>query len=195
MSDRKLIPAEELRDAELHATDQLIELEPKHYNAWSHRIFIAAKFGLFDTDSEIDFTTKLIALDVRNNSAWNYRRHAMRSHPHRYESELSFCMDKIRVAPDNESPWVYLRSLPGWEKNGELENLCQNLLISSNDLKSGVLFRDAIETLARIYELRSDIASRTSVLGLLAKKDHVRRCFFEDCMSRSKKDSVSAYDS
>lgn len=119
----------------------------------------------------------------------------MRSHPHRYESELSFCMNKIRAAPDNESPWVYLRSLPGWEQNGELENLCQNLLISTNDPKSGVVFRDAIETLARIYEFRGDIANMTSVLSLIAKKDFVRRCFFDDYIARSKKESASAYDS
>lgn len=71
----------------------------KRFNIWQH---------------EMDDTNELIQSDVRNNSAWNHRFFVMKCAPAGpskpdVRTETLYAMEKILLAPSNESPWQYLR--------------------------------------------------------------------------------------
>ena len=172
---RGLLETDAVLAYELDALDQLIELEPKHYNAWSHRLYLAKKYDLFSTCSEVEFAEKFIDLDVRNNSAWSYRRVAVRPDPSQSSTEIGFCLQKIRLAPSNESAWSYLRTIPGWESNEAVETTCEHLY-NEAEVAGGSLISvfEAMRTLAQVYESRELPQKAVEVLRKLAAEDHIR---------------------
>ena len=175
-----MVEAESVLQAELDATDQLIQIEPKHYNAWSHRLYIARRFGLLNSDSELDFTAKFIELDVRNNSAWSYRRYVFADHD--VEKEIQFCLSKLRLSPSNESVWVYLRSLKDWQNHSDVESLCMEYV---NGIKLSpkpidiVHYRDVLDTAVQIFKSRGEHDSANQFLNLLKQGDHIRERLHE----------------
>ncbi|EFA82811.1 protein prenyltransferase alpha subunit [Heterostelium album PN500] len=92
--------------------DRLFE-DAKNYHAWAHRQWVMTAFNLWD--QELPFVESLLKLDHRNNSAWNQRFFVI-EHKHRLplplpvlESEIATTLSFIRISPNNESPWSYLR--------------------------------------------------------------------------------------
>ncbi|KAL7753722.1 CAAX geranylgeranyltransferase alpha subunit [Sorochytrium milnesiophthora] len=89
--------------------------DAKNYHAWLFRQWLVKHFKLWDR--ELQFINDMLMSDVRNNSAWNYRFFYYAQSPSSLvsgdaasvEQEVSFVLDKIRLAPSNESPWEYLR--------------------------------------------------------------------------------------
>lgn len=65
--------------------------------------------------SELKFTGKFLDEDVRNNSAWNQRFFIMKQRGKvdffLVKKELSYAIEKIKLAFDNESSFNYLRGL------------------------------------------------------------------------------------
>lgn len=64
--------------------------------------------------TELQETSLYIDADVRNNSAWNHRFFIVHASPGETSSaeidrELEFAMAAVRKAPNNHSPWNYLR--------------------------------------------------------------------------------------
>ena len=55
----------------------------------------------------------MIRADLRNNSAWNYRysiiQDTTKFSPEVIEREIKFTIEKIKLAPSNESAWNYLK--------------------------------------------------------------------------------------
>ena len=89
----------------------MIENDSKNYHAWSYRQWVVSKNNLWEF--ELADMTRLIDLDIRNNSSWNERYFIMKNRLEQFnqshlESEIQFCMEKIRLAPNNESSWNYL---------------------------------------------------------------------------------------
>jgi len=140
---------------ELEVIAELIELEPKHYNAWSHRLFLFNTFKL-PINGELEFTKKFIDLDVRNNSAWSYRRQLLMSDSSAGDigaDEMEFVIAKISLAPSNESPWVYLRSFNGWFPCDRIFGLCLQVIHSARENGMSLQFvRDAVDTLILYYQ-------------------------------------------
>lgn len=71
----------------------------KRFNQWQH---------------EMEDTDTLIKSDVRNNSAWNHRFFVFKCAPDGpnkpdVRTEVLYTLDKILLAPSNESPWQYLK--------------------------------------------------------------------------------------
>ena len=101
--------------AELEFVARVLELDAKNYHAWAHRQWALLTYGGALWDGELDFAAGLLQLDVRNNSAWNHRwfvvtREATPAPPAAASRELDFAFAAIVRAPNNESPWNYVRA-------------------------------------------------------------------------------------
>ncbi|KAK2146850.1 hypothetical protein LSH36_582g03048, partial [Paralvinella palmiformis] len=111
----RMVVVEWLNDAsrELDFTQKILKMDAKNYHAWQHRQWVLKKFDLWE--NEIDYVNKLLNEDLRNNSAWNQRYFVINSTtkftPEVMEREIRFTQVMINKAPNNESPWNYLRGL------------------------------------------------------------------------------------
>jgi protein farnesyltransferase/geranylgeranyltransferase type-1 subunit alpha len=96
----------------------------------------------------------MIDNDIRNNSAWNHRYYIFYETKKSLDSdaiqeEVNFCLQKIRLAPNNESAWNYLRGIlqeVGLSKNEMVNEYCEEML--NNDTANCHLIQfilDAIE--------------------------------------------------
>jgi len=97
---------------ELAYTTLMIEEDSKNYHAWAHRQWATTTFSLWD--SELAAIEEFINGDCRNNSAWN-QRFFLVSHfgwtPETRDKEIDFAIHYIKKAPNNQSPWAYLRGV------------------------------------------------------------------------------------
>lgn len=90
--------------------------DSKNYHTWSYRQWLVRHFNLWD--GEISYVEELIDRDIRNNSAWNHRffvsfhdKKPDEISPDITQREITFAKDKIALAPNNPSPWNYLRGV------------------------------------------------------------------------------------
>jgi protein farnesyltransferase/geranylgeranyltransferase type-1 subunit alpha len=107
-------------DAERTFIGEMMELDAKNYHVWSYRQWLVRRFGLWDDREELEEVERLLRSDVRNNSAWNHRwyvRFGRDGGEVRFwdrdgvQEELRYAMEKVRLAPQNQSPWNYIRGL------------------------------------------------------------------------------------
>lgn len=97
----------------------MLQKDTKNYHVWSYRQWAVGRFNLWDDADEMAFVEKLLQDDVRNNSAWNHRWYLVFGRPTGkpiaekavVQRELKFAEDAVRKAPQNESPWNYIRAL------------------------------------------------------------------------------------
>lgn len=96
-----------------------MQKDAKNYHVWCYRQWAVKRFNLWDEASELAYMEKLLTEDIRNNSAWNHRWYLIFGRPHGepfankevVQREVTFAQNAIRQAPQNESPWNYLRAL------------------------------------------------------------------------------------
>eukprot|EP01137_Pigoraptor_chileana_P009429 Opistho-2@57691 len=98
---------------ELDFTAAALAKDSKNYHAWTHRQWVNRTFALWD--GERTFVDRLLREDIRNNSAWNHR-HFVVTHTTGWTgetvvAETEYALAIIRRAPNNESPWSYIRGL------------------------------------------------------------------------------------
>jgi protein farnesyltransferase/geranylgeranyltransferase type-1 subunit alpha len=105
---RKVI-IEKLNDPshEKKVLNEIFADEPKNFHGWCHRIWVVRRFNLIE--GEFEFVDKLLKEDVRNNSAWNYRFFLIKFTNSKIDDEIEYTLNKIALAPMNESPYSYLR--------------------------------------------------------------------------------------
>ncbi|KAJ1667802.1 CAAX geranylgeranyltransferase alpha subunit [Coemansia sp. RSA 1813] len=109
---------------ELLFASNAIDGDSKNFHAWSYRQWIVRTYGIWD--QELVFIETMINEDVRNNSAWNQRYFVLmgngRGKPARElepssledalaDREIDYAIEKIKLAPNNESPWSYITGL------------------------------------------------------------------------------------
>eukprot|EP01114_Cavostelium_apophysatum_P019247 TRINITY_DN6149_c0_g2_i1.p1 TRINITY_DN6149_c0_g2~~TRINITY_DN6149_c0_g2_i1.p1 ORF type:complete len:337 (-),score=73.09 TRINITY_DN6149_c0_g2_i1:37-981(-) len=108
-----------------------IEADSKNYHAWAYRQWVVSTYNLWD--GELDYLDEVLKADMRNNSAWNQRYFVVtrnRTRPFTTElrdTEIDFAFKWIRKAPNNESPWVYLKGLfmnDKYASNPDLKTKC-----------------------------------------------------------------------
>lgn len=95
---------------------QMFDKDAKNYHVWSYRQWLVTRFSLPATD-ELPFIEALLQQDIRNNSAWNHRFFVVFGGPASVAAipadiarrELDYAHSAIRTAPQNQSPWNYLR--------------------------------------------------------------------------------------
>ncbi|ORX91365.1 farnesyl transferase in complex with biphenyl inhibitor [Basidiobolus meristosporus CBS 931.73] len=152
---------------ELNFVNGILAEDSKNYHAWSYRQWINIRFALWDQElSDID---SLLTSDVRNNSAWNQRYFVLTNRPNKLsletiEAEIAYTISKIRLAPHNESPWVFLRGIidyTGYDGSQVILDLCQELKDSQSPYMFGALV-DVCEKKARVGDKPSlDLAVAT----------------------------------
>lgn len=93
----------------------------------------------------------MINRDIRNNSAWNYRFFVL-FHPtssakilddSAFEDEIDYTLKKIKLSPNNESPWAYVR--------GIIRKF--NCSLSKSDRKSLSDYTNLIETCNALFDM------------------------------------------
>lgn len=104
-----------LQDAssEKKLTERILTDDAKNYHAWQHRQWVIKEFSLWD--NELKYVDQLIEDDVRNNSAWNQRFFVLKNttdfSDDIVKEEIKYTVERIKMAPHNESPWNYLRGI------------------------------------------------------------------------------------
>ncbi|KAI9671572.1 MAG: CAAX geranylgeranyltransferase alpha subunit [Caeruleum heppii] len=95
---------------------KMFEDDAKNYHVWSYRQWLVRRFSLWDT--ELPDIDRLLDDDVRNNSAWNHRYFVVFGREDGepiadeiVEREIEYAKEAIRKAPQNPSPWNYLRGV------------------------------------------------------------------------------------
>ena len=159
----------------------------KNYNGWSHRTFIAQKFGLWD--EEMPFVEALLRMDIRNNSAWNHRFTVVRNTtwpltPSVRVRESQFALACLRKCAMNESAWNYLAAFYGtgegkepWDSNPAVEEFCREVLAES--APTGELScRFAAEVLAQVHQARGETEETLTWLRQLQEQDAVRASYW-----------------
>ncbi|EAS30248.3 farnesyltransferase alpha subunit [Coccidioides immitis RS] len=135
MSDRETFP--DLPESEQDFLGQMFSLDSKNYHVWTYRHWLVRHFALWDCPRELSDVENLIDSDVRNNSAWNHRW-VLKFGPRgdKFDSgmpnptdqsgnrgrleiadedivdtEIEYAKSKIVLAPENRSPWAYVRGV------------------------------------------------------------------------------------
>eukprot|EP00730_Choanoeca_flexa_P003275 TRINITY_DN1134_c0_g1_i1.p1 TRINITY_DN1134_c0_g1~~TRINITY_DN1134_c0_g1_i1.p1 ORF type:complete len:300 (+),score=62.64 TRINITY_DN1134_c0_g1_i1:113-1012(+) len=108
-----------LNDAssELEFTEAMLAHDAKNYHAWTHRQWAMVTFDLFaQADrSGLGYVDRLLEEDLWNNSAWSHRHFVISRTTGWTDAvvtqELEYTLKAIRLSPNNESSWNYLRGI------------------------------------------------------------------------------------
>lgn len=171
----------ELRDpsGEIEFLKQMFEKDSKNYHVWSYRQWLVQKFGLWEGErgmEELTDVERMLKEDVRNNSAWNHRwflifgRGVENVDDKIVEREIEFARSAIRMAPQNQSPWNYLRGVVRERKRQlssqadfarEFADIAQPDRVRSSH---------ALDLLADVYTEEDRKGDAAKALDLLAEK-------------------------
>ena len=109
----KSLVVEELRFIELMLSD-----DAKNYHAWTYRQWLLTHFPDVLWDDELERMNTMLDLDVWNNSAWNQRYFILFNRPDKVLAdlpaiigELTWTLERIKMAPTNEAPYNYILGL------------------------------------------------------------------------------------
>ncbi|KAH0842564.1 Protein farnesyltransferase/geranylgeranyltransferase type-1 subunit alpha [Fonsecaea pedrosoi] len=192
----------------------ILLFDAKNYHVWTYRQWLCRRFPdpLLTTDMELQAVDALINEDVRNNSAWNHRYFvcfgaeelaAIERSESRIrkdvlasgklvvdedvvEREINYAKDHIAWAPQNPSPWNYLKGV--LKRAGipitDLQVFCEGFVGGKDaDLMSesgNVRSSHAIDWLADIYRLDGKIERSKACLDALGNKwDPIRRKYWD----------------
>lgn len=88
------------------------DFQVKHLESYLF-VKLINKFHFSLYDNELNYIESLLEIDVRNNSAWNQRYFVINNTTGFTEEvlkrEITFVLDMIKNAKENESAWNYLR--------------------------------------------------------------------------------------
>ncbi|KAF2090788.1 protein prenylyltransferase [Saccharata proteae CBS 121410] len=173
-------------DGEQAFVASMLEKDTKNYHVWSYRQWLVRRFDLWD-QGELEAVESLIKDDVRNNSAWNHRWFVVFGgdegnfkNEEILEREIAYAQDAIRLAPQNQSPWNYLRGLIRHAKlpASKFQNFAEEFatLEKPDDISSS----HALDLLADIYAEEQDRKSDAAkALDLLAMRfDPIRQNYW-----------------
>ncbi|KAI9814124.1 MAG: CAAX geranylgeranyltransferase alpha subunit [Thelocarpon impressellum] len=157
---------------------QMFEKDAKNYHVWSYRQWLVRHFSLWD--SELPTIEGLLESDVRNNSAWNHRYYVVFGRDEvaseeEVEREVQYAMEAICIAPQNQSPWNYLRGV--LRQAGKPLSTIRVFTSEFADLARPEEVRSshALDVLADIYAEAGTRGDAEAALDLLAQKyDPVR---------------------
>ena len=180
---------------ELPFLAQMFEKDSKNYHVWSYRQWLVRHFSLWD--DELPYLESLLEEDVRNNSAWNHRwfvvfsryvdpstgtgadAAAIKADPEIVAREMEYAKAKIRLAPQNQSPWNYLRGVVKKREGGlaVLRGFAEEFadLAREDEVRSS----HALDLLADVYAAEKEEEQAGKALELLARKyDPIRKNYW-----------------
>lgn len=171
--------------------------DAKNYHVWSYRQWLVRHFSLWD--SEIPYIESLLQADVRNNSAWNHRWFvvfARHTDPEKYsvkndaadskvepeivDREIEYTKAAILMAPQNQSPWNYLRGVLRKQGKGlvGMKGFAEQFadLEKEDDVRSS----HALDFLADVYAEEQEKERSGQALELLARRyDPIRKNYWD----------------
>lgn len=176
-------------EGEPEFVEVMLGLDGKNYHVWSYRQWLVRRFGLWG-ESELEFTKRMVEKDIRNNSAWNHRWFVVNGREKEgvkgvadekiREREIGFAVKAIEKAPQNPSPWNYLR---GITKSSETPiGTLKDIAIQYADITrpDAVRSSHALDLLADILADEKSAEQASKALDLLAKKyDPIRKNYWE----------------
>lgn len=181
--------------SELSFLTRMFAKDSKNYHVWSYRQWLVRHFYLWD--QELPYIESLLEEDVRNNSAWNHRwfvvfsryadpssgtgaeAAAVKAEPGIVAREMEYAKAKIRLAPQNQSPWNYLRGVVK-KRDGGLTVL-RGFAEEFADLgrEDEVRSSHALDLLADVYAEEREQERAGKALELLARKyDPIRKNYW-----------------
>ena len=174
---------------------RMFEQDAKNWHVWSYRQWLVRHFSLWDT--ELPYVESLLRADVRNNSAWNHRwflvfaRHTdpavhritdigkIKIEASVVEREISYTKAAIVLAPQNQSPWNYLRGVLRHQGKSleELQSFAEGF--ANIEREDDVRSSHALDFLADLYAERQQKEPAGKALELLAKRyDPIRKNYW-----------------
>lgn len=183
-------------EGEAEFVEKMFGLDGKNYHVWSYRQWLVKRFDLWD-QGELAFTERMLAKDIRNNSAWNHRWYIINGREARSEAEggavegvknaeirereVEFMKRCVQQAPQNQSPWSYLRGIV--KKSGMPLSGLKGFVEEYADLSKaeGVRSSYALDLLADVLaEEEGGKAQAAEALDLLARMyDPIRKNYWE----------------
>lgn len=181
----------------------ILAQDTKNYHVWSYRSYIVSKLGMFDSIEELQAIETMIKDDVRNNSAWSHRFFLVFSNPGHstpgsaatdadpaipssiVDREVQYAMDHIYEAPQNQSPWNYLRGalVKGQRKLSSVEQFVNEFIGNLgvlDDEKEDVKSTHALDLLSEIWAEKGEKERADLALKRLAEKwDRIRVGYWE----------------
>jgi protein farnesyltransferase/geranylgeranyltransferase type-1 subunit alpha len=156
----------------------MLEQDSKNYHVWSYRQWLVKRFDLFQDEEEMRWTESMIDADVRNNSAWNHRwflvvggRNGEPLPEDLAKRELDFAKREVRKAPQNQSPWNYLKGVVRQAKLST--SVLKDFALEFADTRrpDDIYSSHALDLLADIYaEEEGSKEEAKKALSLLATK-------------------------
>ena len=176
---------------------RMFDRDAKNYHVWSYRQWLVRHFSIWD--HELPYVESLLHSDVRNNSAWNHRwfvvfaqhtdpqKHSIRKDdadtdvpPETIEREIEYTKAAISAAPQNQSPWNYLRGV--LRKKGEGLTELKGFAEQYADLEKEDEVRSshALDFLADVYAEEEQKERSGKALELLARRyDPIRKNYWD----------------
>lgn len=173
--------------------------DTKNYHVWSYRQYMVRKLGHWGPQ-ELGAAQSLIEEDVRNNSAWSHRFFLVFQNPDAstpgcgpvehdpkvpeavISREVNYAKEKMAPAPQNQSPWNYLRAVLAkagrkLESEGALaEGFVSGLGTDEESVKSS----HALDYLADVYAQQGDKdKARLCLQRLWEKWDPIREGYWK----------------
>ncbi|KAI0397235.1 prenyltransferase alpha subunit [Xylariaceae sp. FL0594] len=191
----------ELTSSEHSFLAQMLEKDTKNYHVWSYRQYLVRKLGLWDSVEEMRSIEAMIDDDVRNNSAWSHRFFLVFSNPAQstagshatehdpalptsiIDREISYTQEKISLAPQNQSPWNYLRGVlvKGGRPLETLREFTESFItdLGQGEEKEQVRSSHALDLLADIYKEAGEKEKADLCLRRLSVKwDRIREGYW-----------------
>ncbi|RWA03353.1 hypothetical protein EKO27_g11751 [Xylaria grammica] len=181
---------------------EILEKDTKNYHVWGYRQYLVRKLGLWDSADELRSVELMISKDVRNNSAWSHRFFLVFGNPKQstpdslsmehdpkvpadiIDREVSYTQEKISLAPQNQSPWNYLRGVlvKGGRPVGSVREFAESFITSlgEGEDKEQVRSTHALDLLADIYKEAGEKEKADLCLRRLGERwDRIREAYWE----------------
>lgn len=176
----------------------ILDLDAKNYHVWTYRQWLCGHFPtLLEDEQELRAVEGMIEEDVRNNSAWNHRyflcfgaeelkrkKEGMGGtvvDEELVDREVEYACGKIGLAPQNGSPWNYLKGVlkRGGRELQTMQGFCEGF-VGDDLLGEGVRSSHAVDWLAEIYQKQGEQRRAVECLDALSKKwDPIRANYWE----------------
>jgi len=190
---------QKLAESEVDFMTQMFDEDAKNYHVWSYRQYLVRKLNLFN-DAELKSIETLLRIDVRNNSAWSHRFYVVFSDPKHstpgnhateydlkipdelIDREIEFSKAATFEAPQNQSPWNYLRGVlrKGGRKLASQECFAGEFVKIPEDGEEDIRSSHALDFLADVWAEEGRVEKAHEALRLLGDKyDRIRKNYWD----------------
>jgi protein farnesyltransferase/geranylgeranyltransferase type-1 subunit alpha len=195
-----------LGQSEIRFLEEMFDQDKKNYHVWSYRQYLVRKLDLWSSATEgseevneLESLEKRVEEDVRNNSAWSQRFFLVFSDPAYttpgaratekddkipadiIEREIKYAQDAIRKAPQNQSPWNYLRGVlkKAGREMSTVEGFAKEFVQLGGPSEESVKSSHALDLLAEVWGAAGDKQNAQKAFSLLSEKyDPVRKNYW-----------------